>query len=132
MVALLACHAPSALRVCLQDARAELAPWEAKISEATGHRTVAESERRLLAQKQESARQRLQVLWRCCSPRIVHDCRLLKLCCHRAQRLQPPRRMQQLPPARQRCTTLKQSNISTGEPCFIMWAAHESVHIADA
>ena len=51
--------------VCEQDLRAELAPWEAKIADATGSRSVAESELKLLEQKQVDARQRLQVMRAC-------------------------------------------------------------------
>ena len=47
--------------VHVQEARAELAPWEARITNTTGHRSVAESELRLLSQKQDTVKQRLQV-----------------------------------------------------------------------
>ena len=44
-----------------QEARAEIAPWEAKMAEEQGRRGVAASERDLLVQKQEAVKRRRQV-----------------------------------------------------------------------
>jgi len=47
--------------MCVQEVRAELAPWDKKIAEAESQVKLATTERDLVTQQQQEARQRLQV-----------------------------------------------------------------------